>query len=146
MGAMLQCAALPLPSFYKDAALISRCQGACLSASCEQSKCVTSADILPTEFDWQSSDARRRALLLGVPMLKSDALVGIITSTAKKCGRSPTNRSSWLQSFADQAVIAIENTRLLNELQARTTTSRVAGAADGDLRGAQRHQQFARRA
>ena len=51
---------------------------------------------------------------------------------ARPCSPSPTRRSSSSQTFADQAVIAIENVRLFDEVEARTRTWTEALRADGN--------------
>ena len=59
--------------------------------------------------------------LLGVPLLRDGEPIGVICAChAARSGPSPTSRSSCSQTFADQAVIAIENVRLFEEVQART--------------------------
>ena len=60
---------------------------------------------------------------LEVPMLKEDDVVGAIVIYRKEVRRFDDREIALIKDFAAQAVIAIENARLLNELRQRTTTS-----------------------
>jgi signal transduction histidine kinase/CHASE3 domain sensor protein len=66
----------------------------------------------PTAMGWRR--------MLGVPMLRQGEPQGVIVVGWAEAGPVPKTQEDLLKQFADQAVIAIENVRLFDEVQART--------------------------
>jgi two-component system, NtrC family, sensor kinase len=58
--------------------------------------------------------------VLFVPLRRDRATIGLISVTRKEPGAFAAHHIQLLQTFADQAVIAIENVRLFDEVQAKT--------------------------
>ncbi|MET3841809.1 GAF domain-containing protein [Bradyrhizobium sp. OAE829] len=64
--------------------------------------------------------ARGYRSLLIVPLVGNNGTIGLISVTRKETGHFAANHVQLLRTFADQAVIAIQNVRLFEEVQART--------------------------
>ena len=113
----------------------------------KEKRTIQAADISATLAARSSEQERRFIKMTGarsvvtVPMLKDNELIGMITVFRQEVRPFTTGQVDLLESFASQAVIAIENTRLFNELreslEQQTATSevlRVISSSPGELR------------
>jgi signal transduction histidine kinase len=57
---------------------------------------------------------------IGIPLVSSGEIIGLLTLNRRTPGPFSERQIALVETFADQAVIAIENARLFQEVQART--------------------------
>src|SRR5262249_51475520 len=89
------------------------------------------------EYLQDMASEQKLGSLLAVPMLRPDgARTGVIVIQRSEVGAFGTGHVELLKTFADQAVIAIENVRLFKELEARNrdlTTALDTQTATSDI-------------
>jgi signal transduction histidine kinase len=73
------------------------------------------------EYTYGAKDVDPIRTVLGIPMLRGDDLLGAIIIYRLEVRPFTDKQIELLQTFADQAVIAIENVRLFKALEGRTT-------------------------
>jgi GAF domain-containing protein len=80
-------------------------------------------DIFEDPEYWLQGGAAETAgirAVLGVPLLRNDRAEGALVLSRRQPGRYSPSVVELIRTFADQAVIAIENARLFGEVQAKT--------------------------
>ena len=108
-------------NYLKDLS-IEPSRGTCVGRTLLEGRIVHIHDILDDpDYALATSKLEGVRTMLGVPLLREGTPIGVIALARSACRPFTAQQIELATIFAAQAVIAIENTRLLNELRQRTT-------------------------
>jgi two-component system NtrC family sensor kinase len=111
--------ATPENKEYLENLSIEPGRGSCVGRTLLEGRIVHIHDIVE-DREYALSHATGYRTMLGVPLLREGIPIGVIALVRTKVQPFTEKQIELLTTFADQAVIAIENARLFDEVQART--------------------------
>jgi GAF domain-containing protein/CheY-like chemotaxis protein len=107
---------------YLKANPIAPTTGSCTGRAALLGKTVYIEDTEKDDsYEWKEAATRGNFLsTVGIPLIKDGTVVGVISLAHSERGAFSSRQIALLETFASQAVIAISNTRLFEEVQQRS--------------------------
>jgi signal transduction histidine kinase/CheY-like chemotaxis protein len=134
------------PQFGKTADETLPIRGTSVAGRCVlEGRSVHTADVRPlleTEYpDTRAlADKYQVRAILCVPLLRDGKALGLIAVNRREAREFAPAQVQLLQTFADQAVIAIENARLFNEAQTARAAAEIANEAKSSFLATMSHE------